>query len=277
MNVLDKDILKGMAVVAGAAILAGCSSSKNDNSDGSGINAPPAQYGMMINLDLCIGCAACVLACKVENGTMHGVYWCNLHYKEEENLTSYNCDVPQVRKKYMPYACNHCREAECVKICPTGASHFDANDGTVTVDQDTCFGCHQCVDACPYEARKFNYSDPKKTPAYGMINPYGFDGDYNALLTPFELRKTIPNHQFHKAEKCTFCKNRRAVDNMTPACVETCVTKCRVFGRIDDKESDLNKEIERLGAVPHEPDRGDNPDPKPSFFYAGLGHYYQKK
>ena len=267
----DKDILKGMAVVAGVAVLAGCSSSKSDNGGGGG--SVPAQFGMMLNLDYCIGCGACVMACKVENGTQHGVYWCNIHYKEENDLTSYNDpDHKQFRRKWMPYACNHCRDAECIKICPTGASQYAA-DGTVHVDQDLCFGCHQCVDVCPYEARKFNYTDPKVTPAHGMINPNGFSGDTDAIMTDFELKKTIPNHFFHRAEKCTFCTNRRAVGNMTPACVETCVTKCRVFGRLDDPESDLNKEIKRLGAVPHEPERGNNLNPVPSFYYAGLKHY----
>ncbi len=256
MNIFEKDIAKGVAVFAGVALLAGCS--KSDKDDGGG--SVPPKWAMLVDLNKCIGCAACVMACKIENGTQHGVYWCNLHYKEEVGISAYS-DKMQMRRKFRPYACHHCRNAECMKICPTGATHY-LEDGTVTVDMDVCIGCHKCVDACPYQARMFNYKDPLKNPAYSIVEPYR---SAEEILTPFEMRNAS-KHKFHTAEKCVFCKDRRAKGEQT-ACVETCPTRARVFGRIDDPESDLNKEITRLGAVPDLPDNGMNTGP--SYYIAG--------
>ena len=258
MNKVDKDIIKGMAVVAGAAILAGCSTGSED--DTPGIYSADAKWGMLVDLDKCIGCAACVMACKIENGTQHGVYWCNLHYKEEVGTSAYSTKV-QMRRKFRPFACHHCRNAECIMVCPTGASRY-ADDGTVSVDMDVCYGCHKCVDACPYGARMFNYADPLKNPAYSVVEPYRTPAE---LLTPFELRKA-PKHKFHTAEKCVFCKDRREKGEQ-PACVETCPTKARVFGRLDDAGSDLNVAIRDLNAVPDLPDNGLKTGP--SYFIAG--------
>jgi molybdopterin-containing oxidoreductase family iron-sulfur binding subunit len=193
------------------------------------------------------------MACKVENGTQHGLYWCNMNYKEEGTYS-------KVKKLYQPVQCNHCAEAPCLEVCPVGATYRE-KDGTVQTNQDECIGCESCVVECPYKMRQFNYDDPAQNPAYGFGKDYWGN---NVGLTPFELAKAN-RHQFQKAEKCTFCAGRRA-DNQQPACVEACLVTARVFGDLDDPKSDLNREIKRLKAKPLNADSGDT---KPSVYYAG--------
>ena len=271
MNI-DKDVLKGMAVVAGAAVLAGCSTGSEDYLPGT--YSVDAKWGMLVDLDKCIGCAACVIACKIENGTQHGVYWCNLNYKEYGSLNKVQSkfsDTPQIRRLFKPTACHHCRNAQCIMVCPTGASRY-ADDGTVSVDMNVCYGCMQCVDACPYGARQFNAHAQEENPAYAIVDQYRNPAE---LLTALELRNG-PKHPGHTAEKCTFCSTRRAKGEK-PACVETCQTGARWFGLLADPASDFNAEKARLLAEGMQvvPDMPSDPshknfavDTKPSFYIA---------
>ena len=103
------------------------------------------RFGMLIDLSLCIGCNACAVACKQENGVP---------------LTKFNTWVEswdvgtgeQARRANQPKLCNHCADAPCVKVCPTGAS-YRTEDGVVLVDSEKCIGCKYCMAACPYQAR----------------------------------------------------------------------------------------------------------------------------
>ena len=103
------------------------------------------RFGMLIDLSLCIGCNACAVACKQENGVP---------------LTKFNTWVEswdvgtgeQARRANQPKLCNHCADAPCVKVCPTGAS-YRTEDGVVLVDAEKCIGCKYCMAACPYQAR----------------------------------------------------------------------------------------------------------------------------
>ena len=243
-------ILASMAVLAGAGVLSGCSTGTDD--DNIGEIRFKEKMGMLVNLNKCIGCAACVMACKLENGTQQGVYWNNINFKEvEENNT--------VKRRVQPTGCNHCTNAPCIQVCPTGASHFE-EDGTVQVDMEVCIGCHKCVIECPYKARQFNYAELADNPAYKMISDRFNEPN---LVTPFEQAKSS-KHKYLTAEKCTFCKERRK-NGEEPACVETCPTKARVFGNVQDSESVISKEIARLDAKPINSELGT----KPSFYYAG--------
>lgn len=104
------------------------------------------RLGMLIDLTRCIGCNACVVACKQEN---------------EVPLTKFNTwiesfdverDDGRIARANLPKQCNHCQDAPCVKVCPTKASHY-AQDATVQIDQDKCIGCKYCMAACPYQVR----------------------------------------------------------------------------------------------------------------------------
>ncbi|WP_031483246.1 4Fe-4S dicluster domain-containing protein [Maridesulfovibrio frigidus] len=131
---------------------------------------------------------------------------------------------------FQPGGCMHCDNPTCVQACPTGATYKDKKDGTVHIDSSLCIGCGNCIPACPYDAR------------------------FRNILTK-------------KADKCNFCAERRE-QGLLPACVDTCPTKARVFGDINDPESEasrlLAKNAGRLVRVVNA-----KTDTKPNMIYLG--------
>ena len=104
---------------------------------------------MVVDLDRCIGCYGCEIACKQENDVDLGAYW-----NRVDQMGPYG-DFPRISAYWLPHACQHCAEPACVEACPTGASHR-ADDGVVLVDADSCIGCESCMKACPYGARSID-------------------------------------------------------------------------------------------------------------------------
>ena len=209
--------------------------------------------GLLIDLNDCIGCAACVMACKVENGTQHGTYWANVFFKETGNY-------PDVKRLALPSCCMHCQNAPCFKHCPTGATYYD-EQGAVRVNSDACIGCRACINACPYHARHYNFTNPKDNPAYGAFGP-DLSGKATGL-TPFEIAKAH-NHPAGTTGKCTLCAERRA-RNEIPACVEACPTKARLYGDLDDPNSEISIAISKRQAYQLHAHLGTNP----SVYYVG--------
>jgi phenylacetyl-CoA:acceptor oxidoreductase subunit 1 len=210
-------------------------------------------YGMLIKVDRCVGCYGCTAACKAENKTSKGVFWAAAIEGETGKY-------PNARRYYIPTLCMHCENAPCVDVCPTGASH-KRPDGIVLVDYEKCIGCKYCVQACPYGARHF----------IDAIRGY-----YPAGLTDWETW-AYSGHKEGVVEKCTFCVQRveagvkagltPGVDReATPACVNTCLGRARVFGDLDDPYSQISQEIIKLRAMPLMPALGT----KPSVYYAGY-------
>lgn len=103
------------------------------------------RYAMAIDLSLCVGCAACAVACKMENEVPPGVF--NLWIREREIGT-----YPDLVVEFRPEQCLHCETSPCVPVCPTGAS-YQTQEGLVLVDPKKCIACGACVAACPYDAR----------------------------------------------------------------------------------------------------------------------------
>jgi molybdopterin-containing oxidoreductase family iron-sulfur binding subunit len=100
-----------------------------------------ARYGMVIDLDRCIGCRACMEACKVENNTPTAIFWMYVFRFEEG-------EYPNTHVWFLPRPCQHCDNAPCVKVCPVGA-RFKRYDGLVLTDFERCIGCRYCEVACP--------------------------------------------------------------------------------------------------------------------------------
>jgi len=115
------------------------------------------RWGMVINLTRCVGCYACVLACKTEHFLPPDVVWNRVTVFEAEELN----------KQIYPTLCNHCRDPYCVEVCPTGATQ-QREDGIVWVDPDICIGCRSCVMNCPYQVRVVNEKPKEYFPGQGL-------------------------------------------------------------------------------------------------------------
>ena len=208
------------------------------------------RWGMVINLQRCIGCWSCTIACKQDHFLPPAMFWNRV-------LISESGAYPAVNKEMFPVLCNHCEEAACEKVCPTGAT-YRREDGIVAIDYDKCVGCRYCMMACPYQQRTF-YADQRKEyfPGQG--------------LTAFEEigRKLYPL-QKGTVTKCTFCMERidEGLENglkpgtdreATPACVNACPTKARVFGDLDDPMSEISQQINQKKGSAFHPEFGTEP------------------
>lgn len=192
------------------------------------------RWGMVINLNKCIGCYACMVACKQEHYLPPKMFWGRV-------LVGETGKFPAVRKLIYPVLCNHCQEAACVKVCPTGAS-VKRDDGIVIIDYDKCVGCRYCIMACPYQQRTF----------YGDGNDQYFPGQEVTKLET--IGRMLGGLQKGTVVKCTFCIERieegktkglkPGIDRLaSPACVNACPAKARYFGDLNDPSSNVSKLI----------------------------------
>jgi Fe-S-cluster-containing dehydrogenase component len=160
----------------------------------------PKKLGLVIDLDTCVGCQACVTSCKEWNTggysaplSDHDPYGADPSGAFLNRVHSYEMEIGgRGRTVHFPRSCLHCEEPDCVTVCPTGASYKRAEDGIVLVNPDTCIGCKLCSWACPYGAREYDHDDgvmkkctlcvdriynetcPRKTgnpPAFGPVPP----------------------------------------------------------------------------------------------------------
>jgi Fe-S-cluster-containing dehydrogenase component len=196
------------------------------------------KLGLVIDLDTCVGCHACAVACKQWNasGTTgalsdydpygaepSGVWFNRIRHYEVD-------DYPNNKTINTPMSCMHCEDAACVTVCPTGASYKRKEDGIVLIDQDKCMGCNYCAWACPYGARELD-------------------------------RET------GTMKKCTLCVDRIYDENLPeserkPACVLTCPSHARFFGDLDDPDSEVSQKVRERGGYAMMPEVGYQPTNK---------------
>lgn len=184
-------------------------------------------WGMVINLDQCIGCEYCLRACCATNDVQADRPW--------------NIVVPEKTSTghsfFFSRPCLHCQDAPCVEVCPVKATYV-REDGIVIMDYDRCIGCRYCEVACPYDARKFNWE------ARSDENPY---------IPTWGLAE-VKRRPRGVIEKCTFCVQRidsglkigltPGIDReATPACVNICPVGARTFGDLKDPDSNVSKLI----------------------------------
>ncbi|MFC2098053.1 4Fe-4S dicluster domain-containing protein [Bacteroidota bacterium] len=202
------------------------------------VNATPAiedtLFGYALDLSKCVGCRRCVYTCVKENNQSRNpqVHWIKVLELEKEKGVDllhtnpyYNPEeVPETGHFYMPVQCQQCKNSPCTKVCPVGATWTEP-DGIVVVDYNWCIGCRNCMAACPYGARKFNWSKPS-IPSE-ELNPN----------TEYLGNRPRPTSV---VEKCTFCIQRVRIGKY-PACVEICPTGSRKFGNLLDEESEIRR------------------------------------
>ncbi|GAB1469855.1 hypothetical protein MASR2M66_07320 [Chloroflexota bacterium] len=181
------------------------------------------QWGMLIDINLCIGCQYCTFSCDAINNLAEDMRYCIVTTETTQSGDEFFLSRP----------CMHCQEAPCVHVCPVGAT-YNRPDGIVAMDYDRCIGCRYCQVACPYDARVFNWKEPialsPQSPTFGL--------------------QELPNRPRGVVEKCHFCAHRidaglerglvPGVDpQATPACVVACPTTARIFGDLRDPESPI--------------------------------------
>ncbi len=203
------------------------------------------RYGMVIDLDRCVGCRGCMVACKVENNTPESTFWMYVFRLEEDSF-------PDTKLTFLPRPCQHCDNAPCVKVCPVGA-RFKREDGLVATDWERCIGCRYCEVACPYGVNYFNYEKPGKRQYLdwhdadveaitGGASPAYANPDLE-LASELEHRKIAgSNHTKGVIEKCTFCV-QRLEKGLDPACVEVCPVGALTFGDLDDPSSEPSRRL----------------------------------
>lgn len=199
-------------------------------------DATNRKLGLVIDLDICVGCHACVVACKGWNDSNYGVPLSDSDaYGAEPSGTflnrihSYEVQPENgpAQTVHFPKSCLHCEDAPCVTVCPTGASFKRSEDGIVLVNESDCIGCGLCAWACPYGARELDA-------AAGVM------------------------------KKCTLCVDRIYNENLPeedrqPACVRTCPAGARHFGDLGDPDSDVSRLVEERAGIDLMPEMDTKP------------------
>lgn len=196
------------------------------------------RWGMVFDLKRCIGCNACVVACKTENMLPEDTFFTRTFVAEVGSF-------PNVKRVYIPSLCNHCEDAPCERACPSGAT-YTRDDGIVMVDQEKCIGCSACAVACPYDNRT-QFSKEK------LERSYFGEGE----LASFEEPRT-ERWLAGTVSKCDFC-SRRIDNGLLPACVGACPTEARIFGDLDDPDSAPNKVLRQRNGTPPLPEKNTRP------------------
>ena len=202
------------------------------------------RWTMVIDLSKCIGCQYCVYACEAVNDTNDEMRW-NVYTLDQ---------TPTGEPFHMTRPCLHCQNAPCANVCPVGAT-YQRGDGIVIMDYSRCIGCRYCMVACPYDARRFNWT------ARTDENPY--QPEWGSAEVPRRPRGVV--------EKCTFCVHRidrgleegltPGVDRAaTPACVNICPVGARKFGDLNDPNSEVAQIISSTPTFRLKEDLGTEPN-----------------
>lgn len=212
------------------------------------------RYGMVIDTRRCVGCRACVVACKAENKTPPGVSYTVV---VEEAVAARLDDKPV----FMTKPCFHCENPPCVDVCPVSATFKRERDGIVVIDYDRCIGCRYCITACPYGARFFDFGEnypavAERTAYAGVPSP-----EYS------QYRRRSAASPVGNVRKCTFCLHLQDSDGRYdkaagrwPACAKTCTGHAIFFGDFNDPDTEASRLLRERQPVRLKEELGTEPN-----------------
>ncbi len=231
---------------------------------------PGIKWGMSIDLNSCIGCAACVVACHAENNVpvvgkheclrFHDMHW--IRIDRYYSTPTRDLDNPEdVQVVFQPMLCQHCDNAPCENVCPVNATNH-SSEGLNQMAYNRCIGTRYCANNCPYKVRRFNWADYTGADSFpnnqdqkivGVLDPAVFQ--MNDELTRMVLNPDVVTRSRGVMEKCSFCVQRlqdgklkakrenRVLEDMVDiqtACQQACPTEAIVFGNANDKDSRIS-------------------------------------
>jgi molybdopterin-containing oxidoreductase family iron-sulfur binding subunit len=199
------------------------------------------RLGFVIDTSRCIGCWTCAVACKIENNLSVNSWWNRVLTVGGEGPDTPAGVYPDLSMDYYTFACQHCENPACTRVCPVAATFKDEETGLVHQDYTRCIGCRMCMAACPFTGvRSFNWNEPEQYFDFAM-------GGFNS-----------PVHEKHVVEKCTMCAHRLA-GGEEPACINACPARARFWGDLNDPETEVSKLITKRKNKQLLPERGTNP------------------
>jgi tetrathionate reductase subunit B len=234
-----RELLRFLAA-GGGLILVGCAGPRGATRKVGSYDPTQHYWAYAVDTTRCIGCGACMRACRDENDVPEGRYrtWVERYQIAADGKVSVDvasgpdaifapAASPAAKAFFVPKLCNHCERSVCSQVCPVGAT-FCTDDGVVLVDEKHCVGCGYCVQACPYGTR---FIDPRT----------------------------------HTANKCTLCYHR-ITRGLRPACIEACPTGARLFGDLRDPKDGLHTLLRQRHYRLLRPELGTHP----RCYYIGL-------
>ncbi len=201
-------------------------------------------WGMVIDLDKCTGCQACVIACKAENnipfvGQKEAEMGRDISWMEI--VTEIHGEYPDVKTRFIPRPCQHCDNPPCTKVCPVYATYRNP-EGIIAQVYARCIGCRFCMAACPYTAKYFNWRHYQLPEILRRYNP-----DVSVRPKGVVEKCTFCHHRLIKARDQAGIEGRELEPNeYVPACVENCPSLAMYFGDLHDPLS----EVARLAESP---------------------------
>ncbi len=221
---------------------------------------PGIKWGMSIDLNTCIGCSACTVACVAENNIstvgkyevsrFHDMQWLRI-----DRYFTGNPQNPDI--VFQPMLCQHCDNAPCENVCPVSATNH-SSEGLNQMIYNRCIGTKYCANNCPYKVRRFNWADWNGADSFpdnqrGIISDTTMD--LNDDLTRMVLNPDVTVRSRGVMEKCSFCVQRLQEGKLNAkkedrpikdgeiktACMQACPTHAIMFGNVNDKESSISK------------------------------------
>jgi MoCo/4Fe-4S cofactor protein with predicted Tat translocation signal len=229
---------------------------------------PGPKWGMSIDMNLCIGCHACVVACHLENNVpvvgksevlrFHDMHWLRIDryfVSDENNPDNLKAVV------FQPMLCQHCDNAPCENVCPVAATMHNS-EGVNQMAYNRCIGTRYCANNCPYKVRRFNWGDYTGASTHGVLGPSSGVGELDPVvhqmndeLTRMVLNPDVVTRSRGVMEKCSFCVQRTQAgklqakmenrplggDDVITACAQACPTNAITFSNVNDKTSTVSK------------------------------------